>query len=68
MSFGTIFWGEPLRFEGIRLRVDGGISVDNEWPHDDIGASWYQVTIQFHILTNGAGDDGNTLIQTETFL
>ena len=68
MSFGTVFRCEPVRFEGVRLRVDVWISVDNEWPHDDIGASWYHVTIQFHILTCGAGDNWNTLIQAETFL
>ena len=68
MSLGTILRQESLRDEGIWIWIDAGIPVQETRPHEAIGAGWNKFVLNYHILSDGSCDDGNTLIQTETFL
>ena len=61
-----VLWEKSVRVKGLRLRVNGWISVEEEFAEDHVGSGRDCFTLNDEILPQEAGDDGDTLVESRT--
>ena len=61
-----ILWEKSVRIKGLRLWVNGWISVEEKFAEDHVGPGRDGFTLNDEILPQQAGDDGDTLVESRT--
>merc|ERR1712112_199579 len=68
IPFGDILLQKPFRLEFIRIGKYLWVTVDKERKQNCICSRWYQIASNDKIFSQSSRDDGDTLVQSKTFL